>query len=415
MIEHISNEKDGSSLLIQQELGYYTSFASKKDELTETKEQNSGAYIFRPSQPTQRPIVVSAAAGKAAFVETDVGVIIEAEFEQPWVKQQAKVFANQPFVEIEYTIGPIPVDDGIGKEIVTKLCSPIKSEGIFYTDSNGREFLTRKRGYRPSWNLTEFEWVAGNYYPINAAIYVEDDDSSLAVVVDRSQGGSSLANGCIEIMIQRRVLADDARGVTEPMNETVGGVTPYPPYGKAERVGDGVIIKAKHRVMVGKGKSGASFARSQMDEAFSEPLVFVASSPKGSIVPFKQHKFSLLKSSLPENVMLVTFALLHDAPPTTFLIRLGHQYASHESESLSKTAHVNLKKLLLPGWKIVSMTEKTLSGNRDYTEWRKRRLVWTGDSNGNEGDKMASSAMEGYVVKLKPMEIRTFEVRVEIL
>jgi hypothetical protein len=269
--------------------------------------------------------------------------------------------------------------------------------------------LERKRGYRPSGNLTE--WVAGNYYPVNAAIYVEDDDSSLAVVVDRSQGGSSVANGCIEVMIQRRTLADDARGVREPMNETVGGMTPYPPYGNAERLGDGVIIKAKHRVMVGKGKSGASMARSQMDEAYSEPLVFVASAPKGSAVPFKQHSFSAVQSSLPENVMLVTLTLLHEAPSTTFLIRLGHQYASHESASLSKPAHVNMEEVLLDDWKIVSMTEKTLSGNQDYSEWQRRRLDWTGDGKGNEN--AASNTMGSYDIELKPMEIRTFEVQVE--
>ena len=410
MIQHISNEKDGSSLAIQQELGYYISFDSSKDSSHDNATQNSGAYIFRPSQPKQRPVVVTPAAGKALFMETDVGVIIEAAFEEPWVKQTTKVFMNQPYVEIEYTVGPLPIHDGNGKEFVTKFCSPIQSNGAFYTDSNGREFLRRIRGYRPTWNLTEYEWVAGNYYPVNAAMYIEDEESSLAVVVDRSQGGSSLANGCIEIMIQRRTLSDDARGVAEAMNETVGGMTPYPPYGNAERIGEGVVIKAKHRVMVGKGNTGASLARSQMDEAFSEPMVFCASAPKDSVIPFKRGSFSLLKSALPDNVMLVTFTMLHEAP-TTFLIRLGHQYASNESKALSGTAHVNMQELLAD-WKVVSMTEKTLSGNQDYAEWENRRLYWDGDSNAKD-NKRKIERKNGYDIELKPMDIRTFEVRVE--
>jgi hypothetical protein len=411
MIQHISNEKDGSSLAIQQELGYYISFDSSKDSSNDKATQNSSAYIFRPSQSTQRPVAVTPAADKASFVETDVGVIIDALFEEPWVKQTTKVFMNQPYVEIEYTVGPIPIHDGRGKEFVTKLCSPIQSNGLFYTDSNGREFLPRKRGYRPTWNLTEYEWVAGNYYPVNAATYVEDEESSLAVVVDRSQGGSSLANGCIEIMIQRRTLTDDSRGVAEAMNETVGGMSPYPPYGNAERIGEGVVIKAKHRVMVGKGKTGASLARSQMDEAFSEPMVFCASAPKDSVIPFKRGSFSLLKSALPNNVMLVTFTMLHVAPSTTFLIRLGHQYASNKSKTLSGTAHVNMQEILAD-WKVVSMTEKTLSGNQDYSEWENRRFYWNGDSTTNDG-KMKSERMNDYDIELMPMEIRTFEVRVE--
>ena len=40
-------------------------------------------------------------------------------------------------------IGPIPVDDSNGKEIVTKLTTPLKTEKTFYTDSNGRDFLKR--------------------------------------------------------------------------------------------------------------------------------------------------------------------------------------------------------------------------------------------------------------------------------
>lgn len=132
------------------------------------------------------------------MIKTAFGMIVETEFEQPWVKQTTRLFENQPFVELEYTIGPIPIDDGEGKEIVTRLCTPIQSAGVFYTDSNGREFLKRTRSSRPTWNLTEYEPVAGNYYPVNAAIYVEDETTSLSVVVDRSQGGSSLADGCIE-------------------------------------------------------------------------------------------------------------------------------------------------------------------------------------------------------------------------
>jgi hypothetical protein len=410
MIEHISNSADGTSLSLQQEWGYYTSFDSTRGHSADGSQQNSGAYIFRPSRPTQELVPIK--PGKATMVKTAFGMIVETEFEQPWVKQTTRVFTSQPFVEIEYTIGPIPIEDGEGKELVTRLCTPIQSNGVFYTDSNGREFLKRTRNSRPTWNLTQYEPVAGNYYPVNAAIYVEDEASSLSVVVDRSQGGSSLADGCIELMVQRRMLADDHRGVGESMNETVDGVTPYPPYGTAERVGEGIVIKGKHRIMIGKGNAGASRSRSQMDDAFSEPLVFVASSPKDSIVPFKQHSFSALLKPLPKNVMLITFTLLHSAPSTTFLIRLGHQYALGEDATLSQPVHIDMKQLLA-GYEVVAITEKTLSGNQDYSDFQKRRLLWTtDDSVYNEKSPTGPANTDGFGIALKPMEIRTFEVKV---
>ena len=37
---------------------------------------------------------------------------------------------------------------------------------------------------------------------------------------DRSQGGSSLENGNIELMQNRRLLVDDLKSLGEPLNET---------------------------------------------------------------------------------------------------------------------------------------------------------------------------------------------------
>ena len=51
----------------------------------------------------------------------------------------------------------------------------------------------------------------------------------MALLNDRSQGGSSLKPGRLELMIQRRMYADDGRGVGEALNETL-------PDGKGESV-----------------------------------------------------------------------------------------------------------------------------------------------------------------------------------
>ncbi len=42
--------------------------------------------------------------------------------------------------------------------------------------------------YRPTWNLTVEEPVAGNYYPINAIAYIRDEHTQFTVLTDRSQG-----------------------------------------------------------------------------------------------------------------------------------------------------------------------------------------------------------------------------------
>ncbi len=42
--------------------------------------------------------------------------------------------------------------------------------------------------------------------------------------LDRSEGGSSIHDGSVEIMLHRRILHDDGLGVGERLNETAFGI-----------------------------------------------------------------------------------------------------------------------------------------------------------------------------------------------
>lgn len=73
---------------------------------------------------------------------------------------------------------------------------------LFYTDSNGREMMERKRNHNP-YNDSSVEPVTSNYYPVTSKIVIKDEskDLQVAVLTDRSQGGSSLWGGEIELMV----------------------------------------------------------------------------------------------------------------------------------------------------------------------------------------------------------------------
>ena len=62
------------------------------------------------------------------------------------------------------------------------------------------------------------EPVAGNYVPVNSIISLDDGRVEMAVVTDVSMGGSSMADGSLEVMVHRRCQHDDSRGVQEPLN-----------------------------------------------------------------------------------------------------------------------------------------------------------------------------------------------------
>lgn len=112
-----------------------------------------------------------------------------------------RIYKNENFAEFQWLVGPIPVEDNIGREIITKFDTDIESNGIFYTDSNGREMLKRVRDQRATWNLTLLETVSGNYYPVTTKIAIEDNTRRFAILTDRAQGGSSLTDGSIELMV----------------------------------------------------------------------------------------------------------------------------------------------------------------------------------------------------------------------
>lgn len=115
--------------------------------------------------------------------------------------------------EIETFVDSIDISDGVGKEVVFNLAHSVSNNKTFYTDSNGLEELKRVVDFRPTWNYSVNEPISGNYYPINSHITLSDSSSYLSVIVDRSEGGTACKDGFIELMIHRRTLRDDSRGV----------------------------------------------------------------------------------------------------------------------------------------------------------------------------------------------------------
>ena len=61
-----------------------------------------------------------------------------------WATQKVRLWAGRSDVEFEYTIGPIPFADGNGKEVITRYSTSLATEGVWVSDSNGRDSLTRK-------------------------------------------------------------------------------------------------------------------------------------------------------------------------------------------------------------------------------------------------------------------------------
>uniref|UniRef100_A0AAQ6AC26 Lysosomal alpha-mannosidase n=1 Tax=Amphiprion ocellaris TaxID=80972 RepID=A0AAQ6AC26_AMPOC len=345
LLSSLSNLETQQSIKLTQ--NFYWLVYNASDGNNSLSIQPSGAYIFRPNSST--PFIISSTA------QTEMVQEVRQWF-SPWVSQVVRLYADSRALELEWTVGPVPIDDSLGKEVITRLDTSIQTGEYFYTDSNGREMLQRKKDFRPTWQLKQSEPIAGNYYPINSRAFIKDDVDQLTVVTDRSQGGGSIHNGSLEIMLHRRLLYDDVRGVAEPLNET------------SDIFPEGLVVRGRLLLSLDRPPSAADAHRPLAQEVVLQPLLTFTD---GDLNPNTRLEFSGLQAALPPAVHLLT---LSQWDKDSVLLRLEHQFQSWESKVNSQPVTVNLQKLFST-LDVLGMSELNLSANQWKDEMK--RFDWT--------------------------------------
>ena len=199
--------------------------ANGTDDFTEGDEtpDASGAYLFKPMKGDMNKHPYSQFKSIRAFT----GDIVSAFVLQYASEDASEIYTaiirltrGSGLLEFEVNMHGIPVSENKGKEIVANWeVVDFENDGVFYTDSNGLEMQKRVLDQRPGWTLETDERQSSNYYPVQQAIAIRDRNTQVTVMNDRSQGGSVLSAGSIELMQDRRLLFDDSRGLNQPLNE----------------------------------------------------------------------------------------------------------------------------------------------------------------------------------------------------
>ncbi|MQL96786.1 hypothetical protein Taro_029462 [Colocasia esculenta] len=387
-LNRMINYRTGVDVPIQQGYLWYGSSVGDADP------QASGAYIFRPNgAPTPTTRLASLKVMQGSLVDE-----VHQQFNS-WISQVTRLYKDKEHAEIEFTIGPIPVDDSIGKEIITRITANMVTNGIFYTDSNGRDFLKRVRDHREDWSLQVIQPVAGNYYPLNLGAYIADGKSELSILVDRATGGASIQDGELELMLHRRMLFDDGRGVGEALDEVVDVD------GKIE----GLTIRGNYHTSINPLGAGARWRRTNGQQIYSPLLLAFAHEDEKRWKAFHVTKATSMDSaySLPPNVAIITLQEVDEV----VLLRLAHLYEANEDAEYSTLAKVELKKLFARKT-IKEVKEMNLSANQEKSEMRKVKWNVEGDRNSGSaplrGGPVDNTTL---VVELGPMEIRTFSLK----
>ena len=149
--------------------------------------------MFRPDSSGRQPI----SASDPLVTEVRGPLVNETIISYAdWAVASIRQYKGQENVtEVTWQVGPL-VD---GKEVVMVYSTDLDTTREFHTDSNGRQMIKR------TYSEDTAEPAAGNYYPVTTRLELRtEDEEAISVITDRSQGGSSLHPGEMELMVHRR-------------------------------------------------------------------------------------------------------------------------------------------------------------------------------------------------------------------
>ena len=415
-LKQISSLEESTLNLTAQLNHNFCYYKSKVGDNKSGDKQASGAYIFRPQEDTPVCFTVSNFTVYKGKLYQEMHQVYTS-----WLSQSIRLYSNETRVEFEWLVGSIDVQDGIGKEVIFRINSDLKSNKFFSTDSNGRQILKRKRDFRPSipdYYLTER--VSGNYYPINSRIFLQDEEDKvepkrqITLVTDRSQGGSSLSDGSLELMIHRRILHDDGLGADENLNELGADGNGLNIIGKINLIFNTTTRSPRvHRELAHRINSLPllTFITNKTSNEFINKIASNVENLNGKIFN------SLKEDPLPPNIHLLTMQQEYNNNNETnsMILRLEHFYEINEDPVYSNETTVDLQNLFNGKQiTILNITELSLGANMNVEELN-NRLVFKSQMdpniiNHNFKQSPIFKAGSPFMIEFKPFQIRTFRV-----
>uniref|UniRef100_A0A8C2PJN2 Alpha-mannosidase n=1 Tax=Capra hircus TaxID=9925 RepID=A0A8C2PJN2_CAPHI len=175
---------------------------------TRSSKDKSGAYLFlpdgeaKPYVPRDPPVL--------RVTEGPFFSEVVACYEH--VHQVVRLY-NLPGVEgLSLDVSSlVDIRDYVNKELALRIRTDIDSQGIFFTDLNG--FQVQPRRYLKKLPLQ------ANFYPMPVMAYLQDAQSRLTLHTAQALGVSSLHNGQLEVILDRRLMQDDNRGLGQGLKD----------------------------------------------------------------------------------------------------------------------------------------------------------------------------------------------------
>lgn len=371
----------------------------------QSAQRHSGAYLFMPDYDApEKPVLNTYANGNS--MQDDNIVIVSGPVSTeitvmylPFLVHTLRIFnvddpylARGIFIEnvVNFENPPKNHDTELFMRIQTDLQNGEPPE--FFTDQNGFQYQKRIK--------VEKLGIAANYYPITTMAWMQDTETRLSLVTNHAQGAAAFEPGRLEVMLDRRTLYDDFRGIGEGVLDnkptifqnwlTIEEMPGAPRYKRD------VPFEDVHQ-NVPEPDSGLYELPTQTAEYLSRTLnypvnVYVIDTSEVGDIDVKSHEKFL--HAFPDGVHLLT---LRSIPYATFdqfpsesaymvLHRPGYS-CSVGAENAKGKSHTFTEETKFNNLKITNLTSVSLTGLKSYGK------------------------VKGFQdISLEPMEVKTYKI-----
>jgi lysosomal alpha-mannosidase len=364
-----------------------------------------------------------------------------------------RLYAGANHAHVFVSSGPFDVSHHLDQNVILRFDTNISSGSRMLTDSNGLEWIARERDQRP-WQVGPWinskEPVASNYYPATLAAILPSTDlnsagrgPTLSVVVGSAQGAASMADGSIELMVNRAVLDPSPASGPNCDNSTDNHLVTLHNLLVLSDTGDtdGTELAGSVRPIAAAIANPVvlfnSVAADQQQQ--QQTLSCTATSPVAAPLPPQLELLSLQMLPPAMNISLIddpdtqynATTTPYPAPPVSsavMLLRLRHLYAAGDggqSSPLGKPVTIDMANLFAPHWTISDVVETTLSGSMTLQQREGSRLHWRQQpqqdgvhASTSEEEREGQATWPGTdsdalgAVTIAPMEVRTWKIAV---
>uniref|UniRef100_A0A7N6A5L9 Alpha-mannosidase n=1 Tax=Anabas testudineus TaxID=64144 RepID=A0A7N6A5L9_ANATE len=201
LLESIKRKDDPQEVKVQMQFMVYGTRPSK---------DKSGAYLFlpdgkaKPYNQKEPPVV--------RVVEGPLFSEVVAHYQH---FQQSIRIHNVPGNKLDGLsidiITMVDIRDQTNKELAMRLVTDIQSGDAFYTDLNGFQIQPRRHYLKLP--------LQANFYPMSSQAYIQDSHHRLTLHTAQALGVSSLESGQLEVIMDRRLMQDDNRGLGQGLKD----------------------------------------------------------------------------------------------------------------------------------------------------------------------------------------------------